>query len=104
MEDIEVGEYKEVLYDLINDENVYNSIKEAVTGTFKYIEQLENKVKELEIEKNKLDNILKAGLNKEKQYCFNEDGNTGKCLGYGTFFDDEPCEYCKSCERLNQEK
>lgn len=37
----EIEEYKEVLYDLINDENVYNSIKKAVIGTFEYINQLE---------------------------------------------------------------
>lgn len=43
----EIEEYKEVLYDLINDENVYNSIKKAVTGTFEYIEQLETKEQKL---------------------------------------------------------
>lgn len=50
MKNKEIEEYKEVLYDLINDENVYNSIKRAVTGTFEYIDQLETKVKELEKE------------------------------------------------------
>lgn len=48
-----------------------------------------------------LENVLELGLNKDKQHCFNEDGNTGKCLGYGAFNDDEPCEYCKTCERLS---
>ena len=55
-------------------------------------------VKQLEAENKNLNMILETGLNKDKQYCFNEDGNTGKCLGYG---DDEPCEYCKTCERLS---
>jgi len=43
-------------------------------------------------------------LDKEKQYCFYEDGHTGKCLGYSNFDDDEPCDYCKSCERINTEE
>lgn len=55
-------------------------------------------IEQLEIDNKNLNMILEKGLNKEKQYCFNEDGNTGKCLGYG---DDEPCDYCKSCERIN---
>ncbi len=56
-----------------------------------YIDQLEN-------ENINLKQIHELGLNKEKQYCFNEDGHTGKCLGYGN---DEPCNYCKGCERLS---
>lgn len=44
----EIEESKSVLNDLVEDENVYNSIKKAVAGTFTYIEQLENKVKEAE--------------------------------------------------------
>ena len=37
----EIEEYKETLYDLISDEDVYNSIKIAVKRTFSYIDQLE---------------------------------------------------------------
>lgn len=55
-------------------------------------------IKNILNEYKKLKKILELGLDKEKQYCFNEDGNTGMCLGYGI---DEPCEYCKSCEKLN---
>lgn len=55
-------------------------------------------INQLEAENTNLKKIKELGLNKEKQYCFNEDGHTGKCLGYG---DDEPCNYCKSCERLS---
>lgn len=43
-------------------------------------------------------------LDKDKQYCFYEDGHTGKCLGYSNFNDDEPCDYCKGCERINTEE
>lgn len=39
----EIEEYKETLEDLTKDENVYNSIKRAVNGTFEYIQQLETK-------------------------------------------------------------
>lgn len=47
---------------------------------------------------------LEKGLDKDKQYCFYEDGHTGKCLGYSNFDDDEPCDYCKSCEKINTEE
>lgn len=65
--------------------------KEDLNKLFKYIEQLETDNKNLNM-------ILEEGLNKEKQYCFNEDGNTEKCLGHGN---DEPCDYCKSCKKIN---
>lgn len=41
-------------------------------------------------------------LDKDKKTCFYEDGKTGKCLGYATSEnDDEPCDYCKSCNLLS---
>ncbi len=55
-------------------------------------------IEQLEAENTTLKQIQELGLNKEKQYCFNEDGHTGLCLGYGN---DEPCNYCKGCERLS---
>ncbi len=58
------------------------------------IEQLEKENKILKIQ-------LKGNLDKDKKTCFNEDGHTGKCLGYSTINDDEPCEYCKTCEALS---
>lgn len=61
---------------------------------FEYIEQLEK-------ENINLRQVSEVGLNKEKQYCFNEDGKTGLCLGYSSYNDDEPCDYCKSCEKIN---
>lgn len=58
------------------------------------IKELKKKNQNLKIKQN-------GCLSKEKKYCFNEDGNTGKCLGYSFFNDDEPCEYCKGCESIN---
>lgn len=55
----EIEEYREILYDLIADENVYDSIKKAVEGTFMYLEQLE-------AEKQKL--IEKLEKDKDKHY------------------------------------
>ena len=40
-------------------------------------------------------------LDREKKTCFYEDGHTGKCLGYSTYNDDEPCYYCKKCDAIN---
>ena len=37
-----------------------------------YIDQLEQENKNLEM-------VLEIELDKNKKYCFNEDGNTGKC-------------------------
>ncbi len=62
---------------------------------------LEDYIKQLEQENKNLKMILDSGLDKNKKYCFNEDGNTGKCLGYSNVDDDEPCEYCKTCEALS---
>lgn len=45
--------------------------------------------------------MTKEGLDKNKKSCFYEDGHTGKCLGYSTYNDDEPCNYCKSCDALS---
>ena len=55
-----------------------------------YIEQLEQENK-----------VLKGNLDRNKKPCFNEDGHTGKCLGYSNVNDDEPCEYCKTCDVIN---
>ena len=59
-----------------------------------YIEQLEQENINLKIRFNNV-------LDKNKKYCFIADGNTEKCLGYSNINDDEPCEYCKSCEALS---
>ena len=70
-------------------------------GNLDYIREkvkANERAKRLEEENKSLKEVLNIGLNKEKQYCFNEDGNTGMCLGYG---DDKPCDYCKSCKKLN---
>jgi len=41
-------------------------------------------------------------LNRKSKICFISDGNSKKCLGYArNEFDDEPCDYCKSCKVLN---
>ncbi len=74
--------------------NDFSESIEILEDALKYIEQLET-------ENTKLKQIQELGLNREKQYCFNEDGHTGKCLGYSSFNNDEPCNYCKSCERLS---
>ena len=62
---------------------------------------LKTEIKQLKKENQRLKIIQENGLNKEKRHCFNEDGNTGKCLGFSYFNFDEPCEYCKSCEAIN---
>lgn len=87
-----IQEMTEVRPDKLNKEGLrlYNIIMKIL-----------DKNEQLETENKNLKNILNAGVNKEKQYCFNEDGNTGRCLGYSNIFDDEPCEYCKSCEKIN---
>ena len=59
-----------------------------------YIDQLEQENINLKIRFNNV-------LDKNKKYCFIADGNTEKCLGYSNINDDEPCEYCKSCEALS---
>jgi len=92
------------ILDVNEDIITYKADKDyrCLTSTEKALLENNRKVKEyvekLETENTNLKNILELGLNKEKQYCFNEDGHTGKCLGYGN---DEPCDYCKSCERLS---
>ncbi len=65
--------------------------KSDLDNIFKYIEQLETENRRLKVGIN-------GGLDKDKKNCFYEDGHTGKCLGYG---DDEPCDYCKNCEKLS---
>ena len=62
---------------------------------------LEEYIAQLEQENKNLKTVLNNGLDKNKKYCFYEDGNTGKCLGYSNVDDDEPCEYCQSCEALS---
>ena len=75
---------------LFHDKGNLDYIREKVKAN--------ERAKRLEEENKSLKEVLNIGLNKEKQYCFNEDGNTGMCLGYG---DDKPCDYCKSCKKLN---
>ena len=58
-------------------------------------------IQELERENRKFKVGIDIGLNKDKKTCFYKDGNTGKCLGYSNVNDDEPCEYCKTCEALS---
>ena len=65
------------------------------------IQKQKDKIDELEQENKNLEMVLEIELDKNKKYCFNEDGNTGKCLGYSNVNDDEPCEYCQSCEALS---
>lgn len=65
-----------------------------------HIDQL---IKIINDEQNRVERVEEL-LDKNKQYCFNEDGHTGKCLGYSRFDDDEPCDYCKSCEKINTEE
>lgn len=96
-------------------EILINKIEEEITKLFTYIRQLEQEVElskfvhecdldrihQLEQENINLKMVLDNGLNKNKKYCFYKDGNTGKCLGYSNVNDDEPCEYCKTCEALS---
>ena len=72
----------------------FNEDIDAIETLLQYIDQLEQENKNLKM-------VLDSGLDKNKKYCFNEDGNTGKCLGYSNVDDDEPCKYCKSCEAIN---
>ena len=75
--------------------NYYTKVcRDSMEILLQYIDQLEQENINLKI-------VLDRGLDKNKKYCFNEDGNTGKCLGYSNVDDDEPCEYCKSCEALS---
>ncbi len=62
---------------------------------------LKTEMKQLKKEIQRLKICQENGLNKEKKHCFNEDGHTGKCLGFSFFNLDEPCEYCKSCEAIS---
>ncbi len=78
-------------------------LKECIQCEISWIERkiIREYIEQLETKNTKLKQIQELGLNREKQYCFNEDGHTGKCLGYSSFNNDEPCNYCKSCERLS---
>ena len=73
---------------------LYKEDKQAIETFLQYVDQLEQENINLKI-------VLDDGLDKNKKYCFYEDGNTGKCLGYSNVDDDEPCEYCQSCEALS---
>lgn len=75
-------------------ENYCITKNETIETLLQYIDQLEQ-------ENINFKMVLDDGLDKNKKYCFNEDGNTGKCLGYSNVDDDEPCEYCKTCEALS---
>ncbi len=77
--------------------HVYQDVlSRAIEAVLNYIETLKK-----ENETLKRVRSLYQGLNKEKKHCFIEDGYTGKCLGYSFANDDEPCEYCKSCEKIS---
>lgn len=65
--------------------------------------QIDQLMKIINDEQNREERVEEL-LDKNRQYCFNEDGHTGKCLGYSRFDDDEPCDYCKSCEKINTEE
>jgi hypothetical protein len=77
----------------VGDKDILDHVKENVS--------LKAKIKQLKKENQNLKIVQENGLNKEKKYCFNEDGHTGKCLGYSFFNDDEPCIYCQTCDAIN---
>ena len=102
-----IEEAKKFLWDIDDyltehstDENG-NVIDEDMNEKATKINNANYYIMQLEQENKNLKKILNNGLDKNKKYCFNEDGNTGKCLGYSNINDDEPCEYCKSCEALS---
>ncbi len=70
-----IEEYKETLEDLTKDENVYNSIKRAVNGTFEYIQQLETKQQKV-IDRlqhdNEIDNIAVKKLEEKRRTATSE--------------------------------
>ena len=77
----------------VGDKDILDYVKENVS--------LKAEIKQLKKENQNLKIMQENGLNKEKKYCFNEDGHTGKCLGYSFFNDDEPCIYCQACDAIN---
>ena len=76
------------------DVNMIDEVKGEAVKLYKEIRQLEQENKALK-------GTLSNELDRDKKNCFYEDGNTGKCLGYSNVNDDEPCEYCESCEALS---
>lgn len=85
------------VFKTLNDMKITNEDK-FMSSVARILRDDKVEIDKLKEENAKLNNILELGLNKKTQSCFNEDGNTGKCLGYGN---DEPCDYCKSCDRIN---
>lgn len=86
---------RQILYFIENAKNksILDYAKENVI--------LKNEIKKLKKKNQNLKIKQEGCLSREKKYCFNEDGHTGKCLGYSFFNDDEPCEYCKGCEAIS---
>ncbi len=84
-------EYDDNLF--LQDEILYE-YQDDIETLLQYLDQLE-------LENKALKGALSNELDRDKKTCFYEDGNTGKCLGYSNVNDDEPCEYCKSCEALS---
>ena len=68
----EIGEYKETLKDLIDDEDVYSSIKQAVNGVIKYIDYLEQENAELKTQ-TKTEKIILGAL-RENRCTYEEMG------------------------------
>ena len=56
----------------VGDKDILDYVKENVS--------LKAEIKQLKKENQNLKIMQENGLNKEKKYCFNEDGHTGKCL------------------------
>lgn len=65
-----IEEYKETLEDLTKDENVYNSIKRAVNGTFEYIQQLETKEQKVKERLEELKKEYKEALENNSTKAF----------------------------------
>ncbi len=106
-EEIEIEKAKKRLSKKLEDEKVLGmlahidkTVDEVILDNIA-IETLLQYIKQLERENRQLKVGLDSGLDKDKKTCFYEDGNTGKCLGQSNINDDEPCEYCKSCEVLS---
>ena len=88
----------DVMFNVLYSQEEMREDLKIVLNEFK---KLYNRNIKLEQENNNLKNALNNELDRDQKTCFYEDGHTGKCLGYSNVDDDEPCEYCKSCEALN---
>lgn len=65
------------------------------------LETIMQELRRLQRENRNLKVGRDGGLDKDKKCCFYEDGNTGKCLGYSYFNNDEPCIYCQTCDAIS---